>query len=74
MKDNEILDLVKAFLKRGQLPLSLIKDKVNYRRAHVIILTLQGRKQKEIAEQMSCCLSTIEKDMHVIRLRKSTNG
>jgi len=68
MKDNEILDLVKVLLKGGKLPLSLIKDKVNYRRVHVIKLTLQGCKQKEMAKQIGCCVSTIEKDMHVIRL------
>lgn len=69
MKDNEILDLVKVLLKGGKLPLSLIKDKVNYRRAHVIKLSLQGHTQKEIAEQINCCVSTIEKDFYVIRGR-----
>jgi len=69
VRDDNILQLIKSLLTEGSLPLSLIKDKVNYRRAHVIRLTLQGCKQKEIAEQMSCSISTIEKDFHTIRGR-----
>jgi len=69
MKNEEILQLIKSLLTEGSLSLSLIKDKVNYRRAHVIKLSLQGYTQKEIAKQINCCVSTIEKDFHVIRGR-----
>jgi len=67
MKDNEILVQIKSLLRRGEIPLSLIKDKTKYRRAHVVRLSLQGCKQREIAKQIGCCISTVEKDLHYIR-------
>ena len=67
MKNEEILQSVKSLLSTKTIPFSLIKDKVKYRRAYVVKLALTGCKQKEIAEQMGCCVSTIEKDFHVIR-------
>jgi len=51
VRDDNILQLIKSLLTEGSLSLSLIKDKINYRRAHVIKLSLQGYTQKEIAEQ-----------------------
>jgi len=49
------------------LPLSLMKDKVMYRRKRVFKLAVLGLHQKEIAEKIHCSLSTIEKDFHAIR-------
>ena len=66
-KDEKILQLIKSLMSEGILPLSLVKQKVNYRRAHVIKFALDGRKQKEIAEEIHCSVSTIEKDFHAIR-------
>ena len=51
------------------IPLALIKDKTNYRRVHVVRLTLQGLKQKDVAKKIGCSLSTIEKDLQDIRER-----
>jgi len=67
MNNKKILELIKSLLAEKSVPLSLIKDKVNYRRAHVIKFALDGRKQKEIAEEIHCSVSTIEKDFHAIR-------
>jgi len=69
MKDEEILQSIKSLLSTKTIPFSLIKDKVKYRRAHVVRFTLKGRKQQKIAEELGWCLSTIEKDLHVIRER-----
>jgi len=68
MKISEILlAQIGDLLTKTPHPLSLIKDKVNYRRAHITKLILEGSKQKEIASEMGCSLSTIEKDVHAIR-------
>jgi len=47
--------------------LSLVKDKVRYRRDIVYQLCVSGLKQKEIASKLNCSLSTIEKDFRFIR-------
>lgn len=73
MKNEEILQLVKSLLSTKPIPFSLIKDKVKYRRAHVIRFTLGGHNQQEIANELGYCLSTIEKDLHVIRGGEHTN-
>ena len=51
------------------LPLSLVKDKVRYRRRKVFKLAVKGLQQKEIAERIHCSLSTIEKDFRFLRER-----
>jgi len=73
MKSEELLQLVKSLLSTKHIPFSLIKDKVKFRRAHVVRLTLQGSSQQEIAHELGWCLSTIEKDLHVIRGGEHTN-
>ena len=49
------------------LPLSLVKDKVKYRRERVFKLAMSGLHQKEIADKIHCSLSTIEKDFRFLR-------
>ncbi|MBT5842968.1 MAG: hypothetical protein HOK63_00370 [Thaumarchaeota archaeon] len=49
------------------LPLSLVKDKVQYRRKRVFKLAVLGLQQKEIADKIRCSLSTIEKDFRFLR-------
>ena len=66
MKD-EISETVKNLLSNGTVPLSLIKDKVRYRQAKIVELSLKGHNQKEIASKIGCSLSTIEKDFHFLR-------
>ena len=64
---DRISETVENLLSKGVVPLSLIKDKVRYRRARVIELSLRGHKQIEIAKHVGCSLSTIEKDLKMIR-------
>lgn len=45
----------------------IVQDKVNGRRNQVRKLFLDGYKQKEIAQKVGSSLSTIEKDLNVIR-------
>jgi len=52
---------------RRILPLSLVKDKVHYRRKIVCDLCLKGRKQHEIAQRIGCSISTVEKDFKALR-------
>ena len=66
MKD-EIAETVKNLLSKGTVPMSLIKDKVRYRRAIVVKLSLKGHNQNEIALKIGCSVSTIEKDFHFLR-------
>ena len=74
MKASEILlGQIKHLLRKNPHPLSLTKDKVKYRRAHVTKLILEGSKHIEIASIMNCSLSTIEKDVHAIREGKYKN-
>ena len=56
------------------LPLSLVKDKVNYRRKRVYKLAMLGLQQKEIADKIHCSLSTIEKDFRFLRENKRSEG
>ena len=43
------------------------RDKRKYRQKKVIKLLLNGDKQHEIASQLRCSLSTIEKDIKALR-------
>lgn len=43
------------------------QDKTHYRRNRVNQLRLRGYTNKQIANQIGCNLSTVEKDLHVIR-------
>jgi DNA-binding NarL/FixJ family response regulator len=56
------------------LPLSLVKDKVSYRRKRVYKLAMSGLQQKEIADKIHCSLSTIEKDFRFLRDSKRSEG
>ena len=56
------------------LPLSLVKDKVSYRRKRVYKLAMLGLQQKEIADKIHCSLSTIEKDFRFLRESKRSEG
>lgn len=49
------------------LSFSLVKDKMNFRRKIVYKLCVRGLKQKEIASELNCSLSTIEKDFRALR-------
>lgn len=64
---NEITKTIKELLDSGTVPLSLVKDKVNYRRVIVVKLSLKGHKQKEIAQKIGCSISTVEKDFCFLR-------
>ncbi len=66
MKD-EVMETVRELIAKGTVPLSLIKDKVRYRRARIIELSLKGHKQTEIALKIGCSVSTIEKDFRFLR-------
>ena len=48
----------------------VVQDKVNGRRNQVKKLLLEGYKQKEIAQKLGSSLSTVEKDIRVIRKRQ----
>lgn len=67
MISDEILQQIKLLLNNRSVPFSLIKDKVNYRRAHIVRLSLQGCKQREIARELKCSISTVEKDFRSLR-------
>ena len=43
------------------------KDRVKYRRIRIIKLLLNGCKQYDISGKLHCSLSTIEKDIKVLR-------
>lgn len=45
------------------------RDKRKYRQKKVIKLFLNGDKQNEIASKLRCSLSTIEKDIKMLRER-----
>ena len=45
------------------------RDKRKYRQKKVIKLLLNGDKQNEIASKLRCSLSTIEKDIKMLRVR-----
>ena len=45
------------------------RDKRKYRQKKVIKLLLNGDKQNEIASKLRCSLSTIEKDIKMLRER-----
>ena len=45
------------------------RDKRKYRQRKVIKLLLNGDKQNEIASKLRCSLSTIEKDIKMLRER-----
>ena len=45
------------------------RDKRKYRQKKVIKLLLNGDKQNEIASKLRCSLSTIEKDIKMLRDR-----
>ena len=45
------------------------RDKRKYRQNKVIKLLLNGDKQNEIASKLRCSLSTIEKDIKMLRVR-----
>ena len=64
---NDILETVKKLIDVKTIPLSLINDKVRYRRVMVVKLSLKGHKQREIANQIGCSLSTVEKDFRFLR-------
>lgn len=64
---NELLKTLTELLEKKSVPLTVIKDKVRYRRAHVVKYLLRGMKQKEIARRIECSLSTIEKDVQFLK-------
>lgn len=43
------------------------QDKIHYRRKRINQLRLRGYTNKQIADQIGCDLSTVEKDLHTIR-------
>jgi len=51
----------------SSVPLSLVKDKVHYRRKIVCQLCLKGHSQQQIAQKIGCSISTIEKDFKSLR-------
>ena len=55
----------KLTLKRS---LILVQYKIFHRRKRVVQLYLQGYSDRKIAEKLGYCLSTIEKDLHQIRM------
>jgi transposase len=55
----------------SSVPLSLVKDKVHYRRKIVYELCLNGQKQQQIAKRIGCSVSTIEKDFRALRDKRS---
>jgi len=46
---------------------SIVQEKIQYRRKRTNQLRLQGYTNQEIASKIGCDLSTVEKDLHVIR-------
>lgn len=64
---KEIIKFLTTLLETNNVPTCLIKDKIKYRRLHIMKLLLQGYKQKEIAHRIGCSLSTIEKDVRYVR-------
>jgi len=43
-------------------------DRMFYRRQRIIKLHFQGCSNKKIAEKLGYCVSTIEKDLHAVRV------
>ena len=64
---KELLRTLTKLLEDNVVPPCVIKDKVKYRRAHVVRLSFLGYKQTEIAKRIGCSLSTIEKDVRYVR-------
>ncbi len=64
---EKLIGFLTKLLENNRVPSCLIKDKIKYRRAHVVKLSLQGYKQGEISQKLGCSLSTIEKDVRYIR-------
>jgi hypothetical protein len=54
-------------IKLSESELTIMQEKIMYRRKHVNQLRLLGYQNKEIAKEIRCELSTIEKDNHAIR-------
>lgn len=64
---TELLRTLTKLLEDNVVPPCLVRDKISFRRAHVVRLTLLGFKQMEIAQRIGCSLSTIEKDVCYLR-------
>lgn len=54
-------------IKLSESELTIMQEKIMYRRKRVNQLRLSGYTNKEIAKKIRCELSTIEKDNHAIR-------
>ena len=54
-------------IKLHESELTVMQEKIMYRRKRVNQLRLSGYTNKEIAKEIRCELSTIEKDNHAIR-------
>ena len=57
-------DIINLLTRKMEL---VVQDKVSGRRNQVRKLLLEGYKQKEIAQKLGSSLSTVEKDIRVIR-------
>lgn len=64
---KEIIKSLITWFETNNVPVCLVKDKIKYRRIHIVRLLLQGCKQKEIANKIGYSLSTIEKDVRYLR-------
>ena len=62
---EDIQNLTNVIL--SETPSSIIEEKIAYRRKRINQLRLQGYTNKKIAEKIGCNLSTVEKDLYVIR-------
>jgi hypothetical protein len=62
---DDISNLTPIQLDESEL--TIMQEKIAYRRKRVNQLRLSGYLNKEIAKKIGCKLSTIEKDNHVIR-------
>ena len=62
---DDISNLTPIQLDESEL--TIMQEKIMYRRKRVNQLRLSGYLNKEIAKKIGCKLSTIEKDNHVIR-------
>lgn len=62
---EDIQNLSQVNLNKSEL--TIMQEKIMYRRKRVNQLRLSGHTNKEIAKDIQCELSTIEKDNHAIR-------